>query len=77
MSTETNRKRIKDLINQTQETVTNLDIKRSALNKEINIQMDQLHRYENCLSNNHRYSKAMNQPYPRLCVDCGESETTK
>ena len=21
-----------------------------------------------------RYSKAMNQPYPRLCVDCGEPE---
>ena len=21
-----------------------------------------------------RYSKAMNQPYPRLCVDCGKPE---
>jgi hypothetical protein len=28
------------------------------------------------LPDNHvcRYSKAMNQPYPRLCVDCGKSE---
>ncbi len=29
--------------------------------------------------NNHicRYSKAMNQPYPRLCVDCGKPEIQK
>ena len=28
------------------------------------------------LPENHvcRYSKAMNQPYPRLCVDCGKPE---
>jgi len=28
------------------------------------------------LPDNHvcRYSKAMNQPYPRLCVDCGKPE---
>lgn len=28
------------------------------------------------LPDNHvcRYSKAMNQPYPRLCIDCGKPE---
>ena len=28
------------------------------------------------LPDNHvcRYSKSMNQPYPRLCVDCGKPE---
>jgi len=74
MKTETN---LKELINQTQETISNLDVKRLALNKEINNKMNLLQRYENCLVKNHRYSKAMNQPYPRLCIDCGEQETIK
>ena len=36
------------------------------LNKPIVVQSNDIHV---C-----RYSKSMNQPYPRLCVDCGKPE---
>ena len=60
-------KNLKELIKKGLEYDAYIHEAKSSL-RDYNLMLERL---EGC---NHLYSKAMNQPYPRLCVKCNEPE---
>lgn len=57
------------LLNMERKTITD---EISETNLEISYAYNELRKLGEC---NHRYSKTINQSWPRLCVDCGQPET--
>ena len=69
---------IEKLISGTKDTLINLLEQRAKLNELIELQTDQLTQHQRLLATMSPceclYSKAMYQPYPRLCVKCHQPE---
>jgi predicted RNase H-like nuclease (RuvC/YqgF family) len=76
-------KRLERLILDTEKTIKILEEKHTELNELIIRQCVYLSRLKNELEQisyklcQHRYSRSINQQYPRLCIDCGEVEERK
>ena len=78
MKDENEIKRIQRCISDTEDTIAKLLENKADIDRWIQLQKAHISNYKEILGHlgvcECRYSKALNQPQPRLCVDCGKPE---
>lgn len=78
MKDETEVKRIERCIADTEDTIISLRKQKEDIECWIQLQKEHISNYKSILASlgvcQCRYSKALNQSHPRLCVDCGKPE---